>query len=48
MEQTTTYMCPVCEKVLNHDDLIVDGYVEFVVEVVISHTMALPDTLIAY
>lgn len=27
MEQTTTYMCPVCEKVLNHDDLIVDGCV---------------------
>ena len=27
MEQTTTYMCPVCEKVLNYDDLIVDGCV---------------------
>jgi len=26
MEQTTTWMCPVCEKVLNVDDLIVDGY----------------------
>lgn len=27
MEQTTTWMCPVCENVLNVDDLIVDGYV---------------------
>ena len=27
MEQTTTWMCPVCEKVLNVEDLIVDGYV---------------------
>lgn len=26
MEQTTTWMCPVCEKVLNPEDLIVDGY----------------------
>ncbi|KDQ63528.1 hypothetical protein JAAARDRAFT_29547 [Jaapia argillacea MUCL 33604] len=26
MEQTTTWQCPVCEKVLNTDDLIVDGY----------------------
>ncbi|EPT03854.1 hypothetical protein FOMPIDRAFT_1046334 [Fomitopsis schrenkii] len=26
MEQTTTWMCPVCENVLNVDDLIVDGY----------------------
>lgn len=26
MEQTTTWLCPVCEKVLNADDLIVDGY----------------------
>ena len=27
MEQTTTWMCPVCENVLNVDDLIVDGCV---------------------
>lgn len=27
MEQTTTYLCPVCEKALNYDDLIVDGCV---------------------
>ncbi|KZT30596.1 hypothetical protein NEOLEDRAFT_1126188 [Neolentinus lepideus HHB14362 ss-1] len=26
MEQTTTWLCPVCERVLNVDDLIVDGY----------------------
>ncbi|GJE87674.1 E3 SUMO-protein ligase [Phanerochaete sordida] len=26
MEQTTTWLCPVCEKVLNTEDLIVDGY----------------------
>ena len=25
MEQTTTYLCPVCDKVLNIDDLIMDG-----------------------
>ncbi|KAI0963662.1 hypothetical protein AcW1_000679 [Taiwanofungus camphoratus] len=26
MEQTTTWLCPVCEKALNVEDLIVDGY----------------------
>jgi len=26
MEQTTTWLCPVCEKVLKTEDLIVDGY----------------------
>lgn len=26
MEQTTTWLCPVCEKVLNPDDLFIDGY----------------------
>ncbi|KAI0801178.1 PINIT domain-containing protein [Fomes fomentarius] len=26
MEQTTTWMCPVCEKVLNVEDLYIDGY----------------------
>ncbi|KAI5121284.1 hypothetical protein M0805_002328 [Coniferiporia weirii] len=26
MEQTTTWLCPVCEKVLNPEELIVDGY----------------------
>lgn len=26
MEQTTTWLCPVCEKVLKSEDLIVDGY----------------------
>lgn len=28
-EQTTTWSCPVCEKTLNPEDLIVDGYVIF-------------------
>lgn len=49
MEQTTTYMCPVCEKVLNHDDLIVDGCVNLfakVAELDISHIMMLTATLI--
>lgn len=31
MEQTTTWLCPVCEKVLNTEDLIVDGYVTFTI-----------------
>ncbi|PIL31883.1 transcription factor [Ganoderma sinense ZZ0214-1] len=26
MEQTTTWLCPVCEKVLNVEELIIDGY----------------------
>ncbi|EMD42118.1 hypothetical protein CERSUDRAFT_110664 [Gelatoporia subvermispora B] len=26
MEQTTTWLCPVCEKVLNPEELIIDGY----------------------
>ncbi|KAH9050423.1 PINIT domain-containing protein [Lactarius hengduanensis] len=25
-EQTTTWSCPVCEKSINHEELIVDGY----------------------
>jgi len=32
MEQTTTWMCPVCEKTLNVDDLIVDGYFDEIVK----------------
>lgn len=27
MEQTTTWLCPTCEKALNVEDLIIDGYV---------------------
>lgn len=30
MEQTTTWLCPVCEKALNFEDLIIDGSVLFV------------------
>jgi E3 SUMO-protein ligase PIAS1 len=26
MQQTTTWLCPVCERVLNVDELIIDGY----------------------
>jgi E3 SUMO-protein ligase PIAS1 len=26
MEQTTTWLCPVCEKILDPGDLIIDGY----------------------
>jgi E3 SUMO-protein ligase PIAS1 len=26
MEQTTTWLCPVCERTLDHKDLIMDGY----------------------
>ncbi|EDR14963.1 uncharacterized protein LACBIDRAFT_300609 [Laccaria bicolor S238N-H82] len=26
MEQTTTWLCPVCEKTLDYKDLIIDGY----------------------
>ncbi|KAF6766173.1 PINIT domain-containing protein [Ephemerocybe angulata] len=26
MEQTTTYLCPTCERTLDHKDLIIDGY----------------------
>ncbi|KAJ7357317.1 PINIT domain-containing protein [Mycena albidolilacea] len=28
MEQTTTWLCPVCERTLDPKDLIVDGYVD--------------------
>ncbi|KAF8213099.1 PINIT domain-containing protein [Mycena galopus ATCC 62051] len=28
MEQTTTWLCPVCERALDPKDLIVDGYVD--------------------
>ncbi|KAF8332340.1 PINIT domain-containing protein [Cantharellus anzutake] len=33
MEQTTTYLCPVCDKALNVDDLIMDGYVSDILNV---------------
>lgn len=32
MEQTTTWLCPVCEKALNFDDLVIDGFVFYVAE----------------
>ncbi|KAH9968782.1 PINIT domain-containing protein [Russula dissimulans] len=31
-EQTTTWSCPVCEKSINHEDLIVDGYFKSILE----------------
>ncbi|KAI0274831.1 PINIT domain-containing protein [Gloeopeniophorella convolvens] len=31
-EQTTTWSCPVCEKPINHEDLIVDGYFGSILE----------------
>ncbi|KAI9512924.1 PINIT domain-containing protein [Russula earlei] len=31
-EQTTTWSCPICEKSINHDDLIVDGYFNSILE----------------
>ncbi|KAH7883534.1 PINIT domain-containing protein, partial [Phlebopus sp. FC_14] len=32
MEQTTTWFCPVCEKVLNYDELIIDGYFDTILK----------------
>jgi E3 SUMO-protein ligase PIAS1 len=31
-EQTTTWSCPVCEKPINHEELIVDGYFNSILE----------------
>jgi len=31
-EQTTTWSCPVCEKSINYEDLIVDGYFNSILE----------------
>ncbi|PFH54423.1 hypothetical protein AMATHDRAFT_51930 [Amanita thiersii Skay4041] len=33
MEQTTTWLCPVCEKLLDCKDLIVDGYFDDILKV---------------
>ncbi|KAG9314317.1 putative E3 SUMO-protein ligase [Chiua virens] len=32
MEQTTTWLCPVCEKTLNPDDLVIDGYFDHILK----------------
>ncbi|CAA7258697.1 unnamed protein product [Cyclocybe aegerita] len=32
MEQTTTWLCPVCERILDHRDLILDGYFEEILQ----------------
>ncbi|KAH6917517.1 PINIT domain-containing protein [Coprinopsis sp. MPI-PUGE-AT-0042] len=32
MEQTTTYLCPTCERVLDHKELIIDGYFEAILQ----------------
>ncbi|EIM92535.1 uncharacterized protein STEHIDRAFT_136385 [Stereum hirsutum FP-91666 SS1] len=31
-EQTTTWSCPICEKPVNHEDLIVDGYFDHILK----------------
>ncbi|KAI9462377.1 PINIT domain-containing protein [Lactarius psammicola] len=31
-EQTTTWSCPVCEKPINHEELIVDGYFNWILD----------------
>jgi C4-type Zn-finger protein len=31
MEQTTTWACPVCDKTLNTEELIVDMYVFLII-----------------
>lgn len=43
MEQTTTWLCPVCEKMLEPNDLIVDGLVKFV-----SGLVAMTNTFSSY
>ncbi|KAF8971367.1 PINIT domain-containing protein [Flammula alnicola] len=32
MEQTTTWLCPVCERTLDHKDLILDGYFDEILQ----------------
>ncbi|KAH9944306.1 PINIT domain-containing protein [Epithele typhae] len=32
MEQTTTWLCPVCEKVLNVEELLIDGYFDSILK----------------
>ncbi|KXN90079.1 E3 SUMO-protein ligase pli1 [Leucoagaricus sp. SymC.cos] len=34
MEQTTTWLCPVCEKQLDHRELIIDGYFDEILKTV--------------
>ncbi|KAF5355712.1 hypothetical protein D9756_003722 [Leucocoprinus leucothites] len=34
MEQTTTWLCPVCEKQLDHRELIIDGYFDEILKAV--------------
>ncbi|KAI0068256.1 hypothetical protein BV25DRAFT_1793319 [Artomyces pyxidatus] len=31
-EQTTTWSCPICEKTINHEELIVDGYFDEILQ----------------
>ncbi|KAJ3563440.1 hypothetical protein NP233_g8938 [Leucocoprinus birnbaumii] len=38
MEQTTTWLCPVCEKQLDHRELIIDGYFDGILK-------ALPESI---
>jgi len=32
MEQTTTWLCPVCERTLDHKDLVMDGYFDEILQ----------------
>ncbi|KAJ3479600.1 hypothetical protein NLI96_g8936 [Meripilus lineatus] len=38
MEQTTTWLCPTCEKALNVEDLIIDGYFDEILNSTPSET----------
>lgn len=39
-EQTTTWSCPVCEKSINHEDLIVDGYSRYAIHLFAAEMMS--------
>ncbi|KAF8807349.1 hypothetical protein BYT27DRAFT_7164840 [Phlegmacium glaucopus] len=43
MEQTTTWLCPVCERTLDHKDLILDGYFD---EILIDTTESVEDVMV--
>jgi len=43
MEQTTTWLCPVCERTLDHKDLIIDGYFD---EILNDTTESVEDVMV--